>query len=600
VHLGLNKTQSHLAATIAPLFEPFQHPYVQRGLIEVLLLAVAGGLLGTWVVLRGLAFYAHAVGTAAFPGLVLAEGLGFAAQAGAFGTAVLFAGGVTLLSAGRRSDYGSLTALVLVGCLAGGVILASDVFHSGSNVETLLFGSLLVIDGRDIALAAVAAGLALVAGLVVGRRWLAIGFDPESAPALGVRSRAPDLLLLLLIALATTAALAAVGALLTTAIFVVPAATARLWVHRVETLQLTAIALAAAEGVVGLWLSVHTNAPPGATIAIVAGFVFALSAIVKALPRGARPASVAAAAAVAVMALAGCGGGSGGSDSRVSVVATTTQVADFVRTVGGDAVDVHQLLQPNSDPHEYEPRPADIEKTADADIVFTSGDGLDAWIGDVVSEAGGHPTVVDLGASVPVKLPGEAQGSEASKYDPHWWHDPVNAEAAVAAVGKALSKARPAERNGLEQRAVAYQNRLRDLDKAIRGCFASVPLNERKLVSDHDAFNYFVRRYKIRFIGAVIPSQTTVAQPSARDVAKLIALIKREHVRAIFPESSLNPNLANAIAEQTGAISNLTLYGDTLGPSNSTGSTYPDMLAANADAMVRGFTGKKRGCTPGA
>src|SRR5881397_1809329 len=124
------------------MLDAFDLPFVQRGLWAVLLLAVPAGLLGTWIVLRGMAFYAHATGTAAFPGLVLADGLGFAAPLGALGTAGLFAAAVTVL--GRRRDTGqdSLVAVVLVGCLAAGVILASDVFHSGSGIETLLFGSL--------------------------------------------------------------------------------------------------------------------------------------------------------------------------------------------------------------------------------------------------------------------------------------------------------------------------------------------------------------------------------------------------------------------------------------------------------------------------
>src|SRR6185437_5059099 len=117
------------------MLEPFRYAFVQRGLFEVLLLSVGAGLLGTWIVLRGLSFYSHAVATAAFPGLVLADGLGFAAPLGAFGAAVLFAAAVAALARKRRSGYDSLTALALVGALALGVILASDVFHSGAEVD---------------------------------------------------------------------------------------------------------------------------------------------------------------------------------------------------------------------------------------------------------------------------------------------------------------------------------------------------------------------------------------------------------------------------------------------------------------------------------
>jgi len=138
------------------MLEPFQLPFVQRGMLEIAVLSVGAGLLGTWIVLRGLAFFSHAVGAAAFPGLVLADGLGFAAPLGALGAALLFAAGVGALSRVRRTGYDNLTALALTGALALGVLLASDVFHSGTNIETLLFGSLFLVEPRDIALAAAA------------------------------------------------------------------------------------------------------------------------------------------------------------------------------------------------------------------------------------------------------------------------------------------------------------------------------------------------------------------------------------------------------------------------------------------------------------
>jgi ABC-type Mn2+/Zn2+ transport system permease subunit len=271
---------------VRTLFDAFSFPYVQHGVVQVLLLSVAGGLLGTWIVLRGLAFFAHAVAAASFPGLVLAGGLGFAAPLGAFAVGGTFAATVGQLSArDRRAGYDSATALVLVAALAAGVILASDVFHSGSQVESLLFGSLLVVDTSDQVLAAVTAVLAIAATWVLGPRWLTTGFDAGAARAIGVRSTWTDLLLLALVALAAVSALAAVGALLATALLVIPAATTRLWTDRIRKWQLASVGLAAAEGVVGLWLSVEWNAPPGAAIAVLAGAVFALTPLMRALAR---------------------------------------------------------------------------------------------------------------------------------------------------------------------------------------------------------------------------------------------------------------------------------------------------------------------------
>jgi zinc/manganese transport system substrate-binding protein len=576
------------------LLDPFQLPFVQRGLVEVLILALGAGVLGTWIVLRGLAFFSHAVGTAAFPGLVLADGLGFAAPLGAFGVAALFTVAVWALSRRRGAAYDSLTALVLVGCLAAGVILASDVFHSGSNVEQLLFGSLLLVDAADIRLAIVATAVVLVASLILGRRWLATGFDELEDPAGAGPAGWVELGLLGVIALATTAALTIIGALLVSALFVAPAATVRLFTNRMTSWQIWSVLLAAAEGTVGLWLSVKANAPPGATIATLSGAVFALAGIVRAI--GPRRRGLALAGALgAVLLIAGCGD-SGSDSGKVAAVATTTQIGDFVREVGGADVDVAQILAPNTDPHDYEPRPDDVTNTADAQIVFENGDNLDAWMSKVVDDSGSDAKVVDLGASVPVKLPGESSGPEASQYDPHWWHDPRNAEGAVREIAAQLSAVDPANRATFEANAAAYEAKLKALDAGISRCFASVPVSDRKLVTDHDAFGYFANRYDIDVVGAVIPSQTTQAQPNAQDLSQLADLVRREGVRAVFPESSLSPKLAETIASQTGASADNTLYGDTLGPADSSGDTYLHMEEANADQMVNGFTGGQAGC----
>ncbi len=582
------------------MLEPFQLPFVQRGVIEILVLAVGAGVIGTWIVLRGLAFYSHAVGTAAFPGLVLADGLGFSATLGAAGTGLLVAVGVGVLSRrdGAGERYDSLTALVLVGALAVGVILASDVFATGASVETLLFGSLLLVDAGDIAFAAAASAATLLAAALLQTRWLVAGFDARTAPALGARSGVPDAALLGLVALMAVAALATLGALLATAVLVVPAATTRMLVDRLSRWQVATAILVAVEGTVGLWLSVQLNAPPGPAIAVLAGGVFVVVAAARAAGAhrvGTRRRAAAATAALALLVLvaSGCGAATGGvrinadGTPSIKVVVTTTQLGDVVRAVGGENVRVVQVLQPNTDPHDYEPRPRDVLETANAQLVFVSGDGLDHWMRDVVDQSGGRAAVVDLSRGLPHPGPDD---------DPHWWHDPRNVAAAVAAIRESLLVAEPRARSALIASADAYLDRLRDLDRGIAACMGDVPRRARRLVTDHDAFGTFARRYGITVVGAVIPSQSTQGQPSAGDVAALARTVRAQRVRAIFPEQAVNDKLARAIARQTGATADLTLYGDTLGAAGTAGDTYLGMEQANADAMMRGFTGGARGC----
>jgi ABC-type Zn uptake system ZnuABC Zn-binding protein ZnuA len=312
--------------------------------------------------------------------------------------------------------------------------------------------------------------------------------------------------------------------------------------------------------------------------------------------------SVVILAATALLAACGNADGPGSSSAAdgpgaVKVVATTTQLGDIVRRIGGSGADVTQILRPNTDPHDYEPRPSDVTATAGARVVFESGNNLDAWAKKIVDQAGGNPTTVVLADSNVDRVPGESRGPEASRYDPHWWHDPANVEAAIPVIRDALARANPDAKPLFDHNAAAYLARVRRLDAGIQLCFDQVPRADRKLVTDHDAFNYFARRYAITVIGAVIPSQTTQAQASAGDVAALIKTIRREHVKAVFPENSINAKLAKAIARASGASADYTLYGDTLGPKGSPGATYLSMEQANADAMVRGFTAGARNCT---
>ncbi len=570
--------------------DPFSLPFFQRGVLEVLLLAVASGMLGTWIVLRGYAFFAHAAGTATFPGLVLADGLGFSANLGAFAAALIVAVLVGGLTRRRAAANDSATALVLAGALAIGVILASDVFHSQANVDRLLFGSLLAIDGADLRLAAAAAAIALAASLVLGPRWLATGFSEQGGAAARARS---DVALVVLIALVAVAVLAAVGALLATAILVVPAATTRLFCSRVPAWQRATVVLAAIEGVAGMWLAFTLDAPPGAAIAVLGGAVFALAAATRGLlrRRPAVPAVVAVAGAVVVL-LSGCGGAAhGGAGGRPVVVATTTQLADLARQIGGGRVEVRQILQPGSDPHQYELRPSDVAAVADADLVLLSGLGLDQWMRPAIGDAGSHAAVLDVGAHVPTRLNG------SGGQDPHWWQDPRNVEAAAALVGARLRAIDPAAAPVLAARTAAYRGRLRALDAGIRACIARVPPAARLIVTSHDAFAYFARRYGLRIVGAVIPSNTTQAQASAGALARLEDTIRREHVSAVFPETSVNAELARRIAQDTGASSQASLYGDTLGPSGSAGATYLGMERANTGALVRGMTGGRVTCS---
>jgi ABC-type Zn uptake system ZnuABC Zn-binding protein ZnuA len=288
-----------------------------------------------------------------------------------------------------------------------------------------------------------------------------------------------------------------------------------------------------------------------------------------------------------VAVLAGCGEDDGGAAAGggVKVVATTTQAADLARNVGGDRVEVVGLLAPNSDPHEYEVRPRDMQALVDADLVVRSGGDLDDWLQEAIEGSGSEAPVLTL-----------IDGVRTTDDDPHWWQDPRNAILAAGEIERSLSEVDRAGAAGYAANAGRYETRLRRLDREVAACIAEVPAAQRKLVTTHDALGYYARRYGIEVVGAVIPSLSTSGQPSAGETAELIKTIRDEDVKAIFAESSVNAKVEEAIARETGATVGKALWADTLGPPGSDGATYADSIASNTRALVDGLTGGERTC----
>lgn len=286
------------------------------------------------------------------------------------------------------------------------------------------------------------------------------------------------------------------------------------------------------------------------------------------------------------LAVVGCGEETWSGD-HLRVVATTTQVADLVRNVGRDRLEVRQILSGRADPHEYEPRPSDERAIATAKVVFQSGGEVDEWLGRLVDNAGGKASVVKLIDSV------HTIEVERREVDPHWWQDPRNAILAVEAIRRALVEVDPAGRRAYERNARSYVHELRTLDRQIATCMAKVPEDKRKLVTTHEALRYFDERYGIQQVGTVLPSLSTEAQPSARDIQRLVDRVRGEGVEAIFPERRLGTKLERAVAREAGVVVGKPVWADALG-----GATYRQALAANAAAIVAGMTGGARTCRP--
>jgi zinc/manganese transport system substrate-binding protein len=303
-----------------------------------------------------------------------------------------------------------------------------------------------------------------------------------------------------------------------------------------------------------------------------------------------------AAAAVLVTTLAACGPAGNAATAApgiLPVVATTPQVADFVRNIGGADVAVTQIIKPGVDPHEYEPTPADLQAISQAKLVVKNGVNLERWLDATIRSAGFTGTVVDSSVGVPLRR-GDPTDEETRDGDPHIWHSPLNAKIMVADIEKGLAAADPAHSSAYAKNLATYETELDRLDAANVAAFAELPADDRKLVTNHDAFGYYVDRYHLQFVGSVIPSQDTSAELSAKQLSDLVAKIKATGTKAIFTESSLPPKTAEAIARQAGVkvIGGANaLYGDSLGVAGSPGATYLGAEQHNTQVIVAALGG---------
>ena len=276
------------------------------------------------------------------------------------------------------------------------------------------------------------------------------------------------------------------------------------------------------------------------------------------------------------------------ASAPLTVVATTTQVEDFVAHVGGDRVTLLPILAGDDDPHDYQPTADDARNFAQANIVFANGIGLETWMEPLLANVPAGAPVVKLGDESGLPLL-QGSGEEEQSGDPHVWQDPTNVQKMILKIRDTLSAADPDGATTYQANADAYMAQLGELDQWISQQIQSIPPEQRKLVTTHDAFMYYVNRYGLTFVGSVIPSLSTEAEPSAADVQQLVQNIADQHVKAIYTETSVNPQLERQIAQVAGVKVYSNLYGDALGKPGTPGETYIGAMQFNTQQIVDGL-----------
>ncbi|GAA1058016.1 ABC transporter substrate-binding protein [Agromyces luteolus] len=343
----------------------------------------------------------------------------------------------------------------------------------------------------------------------------------------------------------------------------------------------------------------------------------------NATPRSIRLSALALGAA-SVALLAGCATPGASESDGVQVVATTTQVADFAREVAGESAEVTGLLEPGQSAHSFDPSAAQLLALGSADALVVNGAGLESWIDDAVAASGFDGVLIDASTGIELEATDDehAEGHdhdaeatdehedgdhEADEHaaeehaedehahddgNPHIWTDPVLAERMVANIAAGLGEVPGIDAEAIGANAEDYTARLQALDAWIEENVATVPVEERLLVTNHDAFTYFLHAYDITFVGSVIPSFDDNAEPSAAEIDELVERIAETGVQAVFSEASISPKAAETIADEAGVAvysGEDALYGDSLGQPGSDGETYLGSQVHNVTLILESW-----------
>ncbi|MFA4965013.1 MAG: metal ABC transporter substrate-binding protein [Thermoleophilia bacterium] len=288
-----------------------------------------------------------------------------------------------------------------------------------------------------------------------------------------------------------------------------------------------------------------------------------------------------------LLAAAGCGAGGGTAGGTLDVVAVESFLADIAQNVAGQRADVRTLVPLGTDPHSFEPTPREVGEAATADLLIVNGGGLEGPLLDTLAGAGGEATLVDASAGLSSRTPQPGEPPlAAGEQDPHFWLDPSLVKTYVRNIRDALVRADPQGAAEYDANAAAYSAKLDALDSWIRTQVSTLPPGSRKLVMNHASHGYFADRYGLRVVGTVIPSAGTDASPTAQQLARLTATVRRSGARAIFVEAGENPQLARQVAAETGLTVVTDLLDHSLTPPGGVAPSYIAMMKFDARRIV--------------
>lgn len=569
--------------------------FLQNALITSVAIGMVAGVIGCFIILRGMSLMGDAISHAVLPGVALSYILGINFFIGAIIFGLLASVLITYISQNSVIKSDTAIGITFSSFLALGVILIG-VANSSTDLFHILFGNVLAVQDIDKWITLIITAVVLITIVIFFRPLLITSFDPMMAKAYGMKVEIYHYLLMGLLTLVAVTAMQSVGTILIVAMLVTPAATAYLFTKRLSHMMILSSILGGLSSVIGLFVGYSFNIAAGSSIVLTAALMFVLGFLLSPKQRakfGNKNWGIAA----GLLALV-----TGGiflyssshqeqTDEKLNVVVTNSILKDITENIAGDEINLHSIVPVGRDPHEYDPLPEDIQKATDADVLFYNGLNLEtggnAWFTKLMSNANKVDNQDYFAVSDGVEIL-YLEGEEAGKEDPHAWLNLENGMIYAQNIAQQLIAKDPDHAQIYRENLEEYLELLNELDQEAKEKFASIPEAQKLIVTSEGSFKYFSKAYDIP--SAYIWEINTEEEGTPLQIRLLVDQLKASEVKALFVESSINPRPMQSVARDSGIPIYAEIFTDSVAESGNDGDSYYAMMKWNLDKIYEGLT----------
>ncbi|MFY1067364.1 metal ABC transporter permease subunit [Enterococcus sp. AD013-P3] len=573
--------------------------FLQNALITSLVIGIVAGAIGCFIILRGMSLMGDAISHAVLPGVALSFILGINFFVGAVVFGILASVLITYISNNSTVKSDTAIGITFSSFLALGVILIG-VANSSTDLFHILFGNVLAVQDSDKWITIAIAVLVLALLVIFYRPLLLTSFDPMMAKAFGMKVNRYHYLLMLMLTLVSVTAMQSVGTILVVAMLITPAATAYLFTKQLKHMILLSSAIGGISSIIGLFIGYSFNLAAGSSIVLTAAAIFLVGFLLSPKRNEQTRTRQWKLAAIAVAAVGlGIFGyqrflAPAAAEEKLQVVATNSIVADLVKEIAGDQVQLHSIVPVGKNPHEYEPLAEDVRKTVESDVIFYNGLNLETggngWFTKLMDNAGKKPEQDYFAVSDGVDVIYLEGAAEAGKEDPHAWLNIENGILYAENIYQTLKEKDPDNQAVYQERFTAYRDKLQKLDATAKKQFAAIPEKEKLIVTSEGCFKYFSKAYQIP--SAYIWEINTEEEGTPAQITSLVDQLKVSDVKALFVESSVNKKPMQSVSKDSGIPIYAEIFTDSIAEPGNPGDSYYNMMKWNLEKIYAGLAGE--------